>query len=574
MPTLKYDRNATGTGSGGSWLNAISDPAVLMSAAMSASSGGTVRHEFARGDNPWPFTINKTIAQGTERMEIVGVDPGNGSTRKPRFTFLVDESPITGFIRIQAGSALTSATVDGTGTSNLWWSPNTPNGWSGAFRASATGKIFFGRRTKVKASDAQAKGAAPNVPNTDWQYGYPSYGGILIYLSLGNPQSFAQFVRRPTGLNEKMLLVNRPVGGLEIAGMEFTDSDFALLVQNSTSSSLIDNVWIHDNDFVRSRKGCTIIGTGTLADYVNAGFRGLIFERNRGLELGQMLFHATGSPALDLAQIRNNLCRTNNTNEGSGAFYFDSVYTTDGSRIQCVHNWVDDARYDGKYWLDGSAFYSEYGSRSVEYAYNLVTNSKIAVHLNIGNGSHWFHHNTCRGITDVGVETNEAAVRIVSADLGTGVVSLGDGHVYCNIFDRFAMMIGITSFDYTGTTATRTRFYIHQNIARGRQSLDGNGIYAIQGNNGCFDNVRMFAYKNNLTDFQNTTLTGIEYDGADTLSNTTAQTTRLDPSSIMAKIPVPVGAADDLDVNYAAEAPLDIGTLPAMRAELPALVAI
>ena len=48
-----------------------------------------MRHEFARGDNPWPFTINKTIAQGTERMEIVGVDPVGSSWTQSQVRYYI-----------------------------------------------------------------------------------------------------------------------------------------------------------------------------------------------------------------------------------------------------------------------------------------------------------------------------------------------------------------------------------------------------------------------------------------------------------------------------------------------------
>lgn len=573
MPTLKYDRNATGLGTGGSWVHAISDPARLMNDQLSGGGGETRRHEFAMGDNPWPFTANKTEEEGSARLEIVGVDPGNGSRQKPRFTCYEPHPTITGFSEVNPNWICYPNKVNGGAAavvsqpgSNVWYRSSGPDRWAGAFRVS--GELRWGRRCRVDRSSGV--GALANAPSANYEYGDVASGangpgGFVIYWDGAGDPSSLTYLRRPAGVTDTdVWIVDRPMGGFEAANLEFFESDFPLNVQNQTANSLVPDVWIHDVDFRYCRKGFSPIGNrfhfmqGGVDRRTGAGFQGLIFERNKGFKLGQMLFHTWGSACMNGAHVRHNRSRHNNQNEGSGTFYFDSSYTTDGSRAQCYQNWVHRAEYDGRYWLDGSAFYSEFGSANTEYWGNLVTETEVGVHLNIGQGSQWFHHNVMRSISS---GTNpEAAVRIVSAALTTGIVTLGDAHVYANLADRFGMFIGVISFDFTGTAADRTRFYVHRNIARGRRSLDSNFLYPMQGNDGWFANARLWAYKNNYTDFFGTTVSASEYNGADTLLDAPASTTRVSDTAVMAAIPTPTDD-DNLEIDYAIQAPTDIGTL-------------
>ena len=598
MPTLKYDRNATGTGSGGSWVNAISNPATFLATQLSGGGGETRRHEFAMGDNPWPFTANKTENEGSARLEIVGVDPGNGSTQKPRFPCYEDVSGLTGWVEVNpAWIGYPNATNGGNAAvvaqpgSNLWYrAAGGPARWAGAFRVG--GELLWGRRCRsyIYANDPGPN--SPVIPSSNYQYGTVAStesgvtrgpGGFLVYWDgAGDPSSFT-WMARPSGVsNTDVWTINRPVGGLELANLDFTENDFPINVLNSTANSLIENVWVHHNSFRRCRKGFSVKGSG--AEFQNstlngpnyrtgAGFKGLVFEHNIGYQLGQQLFHAWNSPAMNQAHVRFNRSRYNNMNEGSGGtFYWDSSYTTDGSRSQCYQNWVDRALYDGLYWLDGSAFYSEFGSANVEYWGNLITNTKVGVHLNIGQGSQYFHNNVMKSTAEA---HTEAAVRIVTAALATGVVDWGDAHVYANLADRFSHFIGIIEANWWDGQ-DRTRIYCHRNIARGRQSLDAPNLTPLRGNNGIFDNNRTFAYKNNFNDFAANTNTASEYSpGTNSFPDSQFGTTRLDSASLMSLIPV-APDSDGLTYDLALEAPTDIGTLTgtttALRAGKPTVM--
>ena len=580
MATVYWDRNATGTGSGGNWSNAKSDPALFNSTTFGGSSTAD-EHIFANG-TPWPITATKTEPSSANMLTIRGADNGNGSTEPPWITCFVPAGTVGGWAEIDpayaihpnAGTGATATRVLKPG-SKLWHTYNSFNGtFVGSYRNGA-GETFWGRRCRMVAD---ANGADENAPAQDYAHGVPNFGGQCVYLTAGNPDTNATLLKRPSGVSTEPWKFMRPLGGLDVYDMGFKDSDFALNVENSTAGSLSPNVRIFRNKFRGCRKGVSLIGTRDVYGRTGAGFVGALIYANKFLHMGNMAIHCWGSPVMNASRIWNNISRYSMEAEGAGTIYMDSSYTTDGSWVLIDHNWLDENEYDGKYWLDGSALYAEMATEKCDFWANYITNAEVAAHLNIGAGSHRLRNNVALAGTQG--RKNATFVRMVNARAGILTVPLtaGVAEVHGNIADRFSLFAGAVAFDYTGTG--NGRFLVHHNIARGRKSLDANDFtYPIQGNGGTLatGTSRMVLDRNNFTDFNGTTITAREYDGSLTTwtdvpsgSSPVVNTSRASNASIISSLP----AADNTreDINYALMIPQGI-TTGVVAAPKPALVA-
>ena len=261
MAKIYWDRNATGTGSGGNWVNAKSDPALFNSYTFGGSASAD-EHVFANG-TPWPITATKVEPSSLNMLTIHGENNGNGSTEPPWITCLVPAGAVGGWQEIDpvyavhpnagTGAAATRVLKPG---SKLWHTYNSFSGeFSGAYRNGA-GETFWGRRCRMVNN---AAGAAQNAPAQDYAYGEPNFGGVCVYLTAGNPDSNATLLKRPAAVDSDVWTFMRPLGGLDIYDMGFKDNDFALNIQNSTASSLSPNVRIFRNKFLGCRKGLAII---------------------------------------------------------------------------------------------------------------------------------------------------------------------------------------------------------------------------------------------------------------------------------------------------------------------------
>ena len=583
-----FDRNAIGTGSGGNPTNAISDPAIFRAYAFAPTTDTEFR--FANGAG-WPFTTNKVEPGSAGKVTLTSYDNGSGSTQWPYFYCYENAGTIGGWIEIDPAYAVSPNTVNGGAASRvpmpgskLWHTNGSIGGnFVGAYRL-ASGELKWGRRCRMLTD---ATGAPKNAPAQDYAWGEPTFGGLCVYLTAGNPDANTTVLRRPAGVTDSdMWTFNNPIGGFEMSGLEFAETDFALTLQ-STGTNVISGVNVHHNKFRHSRKGFALYGPGGTIYTArnNGGFFRPIFAYNKGYKLGQMLFHAYGNVAVDQGKVYGNIARYTLQTEGAGTVYMDQSYCSDGSWFQVFCNWFDNSEYDGKYWLDGSALYGERCSQNVDWWGNYFTNCYVAAHVNIGTGPHRVRNNVAVA-GSLGAR-NATFLRIVNATGGQAQIPLNLGYadVSGNIADRFSLFAGAVAFDYTGTGYSTARFLVHHNIARGRRSLDTNDFtYPIQGNEGTLaaggggtiPNRRMVADRNNFTDYFGTTVTAHEYDGALTNWNDTptgsmpvVNTSRASNASIMSALPATDNTRED--INYAMQIPQGI-TTGVIAAPKPALV--